>query len=300
MDCANISFAVPTKTKNLMRMKIRLLVRAMLFPAICFAAYKPQEMWVIPWGDSAYQLKIDEPGYEDVNYTPEDSSDDRIEKAGPSSGLIDKAENIYLISYYFMQLKGFNREGRLIFDYSEGEVAYNPEFYRGWLSKIYVDSLSRIYILGGADEDYVAVTDTSGHLIDKLSPLGVNSGIPVANIYPGSNDAITFYLHGNSNYGYTGGQFHYGGSLAWLAKDGDYYYANFENDSIRFIRYRDPDIHGISTNLNEKIIFIKEQEINSLRFLGLDNLMNIYIFLEGVEPNNRIVQVYDTSYKLMT
>ncbi len=279
-----------------------IIALALLFanPAILLAEYTSQEILVIPWGDAPNQLKIDEPGYEDVNNTPEDGTDDWIEKAGPSFGFVDKYEDLYFSSYYFLQLKGLDRNGRLIFDYSHGEPSYNREFYRGWLRKFYVDSLCRIYILGGADEDYIAVVDTAGNLIEKLSPLGPNSGVPVANMYAGSHDAITFYLHGNELYTYVGGQFHEGGSLAWLALDGYYYYANLENSSIRFIKYRDPDIHEVPANLDENFVSITGGSENSLSFIGVDDSMQIYIFLKGIDPADRKLQIYNLSYNLIS
>ena len=278
-----------------------IMLVVVMFTSSCFSSeYGANEVVVIGWGDGPNQFKIDEPGYEDVNNTPQDSTDDWIEKAGPSYGVVDKSENIYMLSYYFMQLKGLDRNGRLIFDYSESTPSYNREFYSGWLRKLYVDSLCQIYILGGAHEDYVAVVDTSGHLIEKLSPRGIDSGIPIANMYPGSNDVLTFYLHGNENYVYSGGRFHEGGSLAWLASDGNYYYANFENSSIRFIKYRDPDVYGTTSNINENFVTVAGDGETHLTFLGVDDVMNIYIFIKGIEPTERKVQVYDTSYNLLS
>jgi hypothetical protein len=47
-----------------MRTIIAFLLGALLFPAICFGAYKAEEMCFIPWGEGPNQLKIGEPHYE--------------------------------------------------------------------------------------------------------------------------------------------------------------------------------------------------------------------------------------------
>ena len=129
--------------------------------APALAAYQPEEMCVIPWGDSANQLKIGIPNYEDVNFTPADSNDDFVGTTGPSQGFVDKNENSYLASHDFMQLKGF--EAILILSLiipRETEI-YIPIYIRTELTKIYIDSISRIYVLDGMRYDYVAVVDTT-------------------------------------------------------------------------------------------------------------------------------------------
>jgi hypothetical protein len=272
----------------------------MLFSISSAADFTESTIAIIPWGDEASQLKIGGPVYEDVNETPDDSSDDFIGNAGPSHGIIDKNENIYISSYSYMQLKGFNNNGGLIFNYSKGEPGYNREFYYGWLRKIYVDSLNNIYIVGGASQDYIAVVDTNGHLINKLTPYGLGSGVVVSNIYFNSDDALTFYFRNDTYYLYENGSFAAGGSMDWRAKDRNYYDANLEDSSsIRFIKSQDPDINGEPASLVDNRVTISGEPSTYMEFLGVDDNMYIYIFIIGENDTYRRVLIYDLSYNLM-
>jgi hypothetical protein len=276
-----------------------ILLYLLVIPPCIASEYISTEIDFVKWGTAHDQLMIDKPGYEDVNFTPEDSSDDYIEIAGPTHGFVDKNENAYFISYQFLQLKAFDRTGRLIFDYSKGQQGYNHEFFGNSLAKIYVDSLCRLFILEGMRQDYIAVVDTAGHLLEKISPKGLGSGVAITNMHPGSDDALIIYLHGDEHYVYSAGKFHEGGSLAWFAKDGYYYYANYENSSIRFIKYRDPDIHGTPTSIEESFVASTGGPETNLVFLGVDDSLHLYVFLEGIEPADRKVQIYDTSHNLL-
>jgi hypothetical protein len=263
------------------------------------AEYESTEILVISWGSGQNQLDVAEPGYEDVNFTPEDSSDDWIETAGPSQCFVDRYENFYFASYYFLQLKAFDKTGRVIFDYSQDTPGYNPEFFQGWLRKIYVDSLCRVYVLGGAGQDYVALTDTSGHLLDKLTPHGLGSGIKAANIFFNYGDILTLYFRGDGYYTFAASSYSAGGAMGWLAKDGNYYYANLEDSSlIRFIKYTGPDLYGTPTTLDETTKAIEGPAARKITFLGVDKNMNIYIFQKDLNPFQTRVLVYNAAFQL--
>jgi hypothetical protein len=264
------------------------------------AAYDASELFAIPWGDSTTQLKIAIPTYEDENETPIDTTDDFISTGGPDEGFVDHNENIYFSSYYFLQLKAFHKDGGLICDYSKGSNDYDPEFYRGWLRKIYVDSLSRIYILGGADQNYITVVDAMRHILEKLTPFGENSGIAAEGIYFNSADVLTLYFKNHQYYTYSKSTYDTGGAAGWKAIDGNYYNAGLEDSlSIRLIKYKEPNISGIPTHLDEIITSTSDFTAYFIDFLGVDDKMNIYVFLSGDDPADSRILIYDNSFNLI-
>jgi hypothetical protein len=278
---------------------IKILSATIIIAAPALAAYAPEEMCVIPWGDSANQLKIGLPNYEDVNFTPADSSDDFVGTAGPSQGVVDKSENCYFTSHHFMQFKGFGRDSHRIFDYSKGEPEYNGELFKSAIRNIYVDSMSNIYVVDGTRYDYISIVDTTGHLLEKISPHEPNSGIIIYNFYPNSNDILTIGCKDRTFYTYQNGEIRDGGNSGWKAIDGYYYTARFEDSAhLTFVKYRDPDIHGVLSDLEETTIAITDNSPYDIEFLGVDNDMNLYLYLIGPRPSDGRVLVYDTAYNL--
>jgi hypothetical protein len=264
-----------------------------------FAQYHSTELMVIPWGNGTDSLKITFPAYEDVNYTPADSNDDFVGTAGPSQGFVDKNENCYFTSNHFMQLKGFGKDYHRIFDYSKGEPGYNAELFKSALRQIYVDSLSNIYVVDGIRYDYVSVVDTVGHILDKLSPYGPESEILVYNIRFNSDDILTICCKDNTFHTYENGTIQSGGGRGWRAKDGNYYNARIHDSTqIKFIKYHNPDLNGISTDIQDAYKSISGAVPYSSEFLGVDNDMNLYLYLIGPRPSDGRVLVYDTAYSL--
>jgi hypothetical protein len=261
--------------------------------------YNATELTTISWGDNTNQLKIDLPFHEDVYNTPLDSTDDWIEYNGPKQGFVDNFENIYVASHRYMQLKGFDRAGRQIFDYSEGGVGYNPELFATALRKIYVDSLCRIYVVDGMRYDYVAVVDTAGHLIEKLSPYGVGSGVVVYDIHFNSDDILTICCKGPTFHTYAQGVISSGGGRGWHARNGYYYNARLQDSTqIRFFRYQNPDIQGVGADLQEAYMPLSGPIPNYSEFLGVDDETSLYVYLAGPTPADGRVLIYDTSYNL--
>ncbi len=199
-----------------------------------------------------------------------------------------------------MQLKAFNKSGGLIFDYSKGVPGYNREYFHGWLRDVYVDSLLIIYILGGASQDYLAVVDTAGNLIEKLSPYGDSSGVVVASTFFNSNDVITFLMYDKNYFTYMNGVFDEGGSPGWRAGDGYYYHANLiETNTFRFVKYEAPSITGQASNLQETIKVVDVPAAFDLHFLGVDDGMNLYVFETEQEEGKTRVLVFDTGFQLI-
>ena len=241
-------------------------------------------------------MKISMPSYEDVYNTPEDSSDDWVETAGPTQGFVDKHENIFLASHNFKQLKGFTKGGSIIFDYSKSQPSYNPEFFSTAIARIYVDSLCRIYVVDGMAYDYAAVIDTMGHLLQKLSPFGPGSGITVASMHPNSRDVLAFYLMGRGYYTYSNGTFEARGSMGWRANDG-YYYTGFQRDSTAIVlrRLQNADTSGMDVVLSENTIEISGALVWYTEFLGVDDDMQLYLYVDEYNPDANKVLFFDSN-----
>ena len=278
-----------------------LMIGAKLFTMVCFSIsiageYAPTQMILIGWGDSPNQLKIDLPFHEDVYNTPADSSDDWVEYNGPNIGFVDAHENTYIASNRYVQLKGFDKNGGLIFDYSEGGPGYDAEFFSGGIESIYVDSLCRIYVVDGMAYDYAAVIDTMGHLLQKLTPFGPGSGITVASMHPNSRDVLAFYLMGRGYYTYSNGSFEARGSMGWRANDG-YYYTGFQRDSTAIVlrRLQNADTSGMDVVLSENTIEISGALVWYTEFLGVDDEMQLFLYMDEYNPDANKVLIIDSN-----
>jgi len=257
---------------------------------------------VIPWGDSAQQLRIGQPNREDVELTPEDTTDDfYFNSNGPNQGFVDLNDNFYFSSYGFAYLKGFNSDGELIIDFSNENQTHNREFYKSGISKFYIDNNDLLYFLGFPTVDYVPLVDQEYNLVSKLHPYGDDSGVDVINFYRSANDVLSFYLSDGTRYTYVDGDFYDGGAMGWKAVDGIYYFANMRDSStIRFIRYENPDLYGNPENLEEYLIPLENINISYCEFLGMDEDLNSYVdVITTADENNEVVLVYDSNYELV-
>lgn len=269
-------------------------------PVAVFAEYAPEELCVIEWGDKPHQLKIDMPVWVDLNNTPDDPSDDLIEEdgGGPTQVFVDRYENVYISSNELNYLKAFNSKGRLILNCSEGEPVYEKLFSGYTISKFYVDSLSRIYILSRPTRRYITVMDILGNLLGRINPLGLKSDFGVWRMYRNSKDVLTIYTGNMEAYTLENNAFTPGGAMSWKALDGYYYNAGREDSTrIRFIRYSNPDIEGRATDLIETFVPYNPYFF-SVSILGVDDRMRIYVSMLDSESNSRI-QIYSTAYELL-
>ena len=272
---------------------------------ICFnrqsraAEYEFAEIVVLPWGDGTNELKIQLPSYSDVNNTPEDPSDDFLEDpgAGPDQGFVDRFENVYFSSYGLAYLKGFDNSGRLFVDFSGGQLNGDTGIFRGTVDKFYVDSQTRIYILGFPPTNYVAVVDTAGNLLDKLNPKGLDSQVNICAMFFNSNDLITLVCCNKEMYLYDKGDFTPGSSVGWRTSNGDYYGATASDSShIRFVSSRNPGLDGRSPSLNEHFVPL-ESHVLTAGLLGADDDMGLYVY--ALQRHKRmLVQQYDTEFNL--
>ena len=263
-------------------------------------SFTATEILFIEWGDGPDQLRICEPF---IEHNPEDSSEFTItDCGGPDMAFVDKNENFYFTLYYFRGFKAFHSDGSLLFDYSEGTPGYKPEFYRNGVGEFYVDSLCRIYINGSFDYDYVAVVDTMGNLLAKLSPYGAGSGNRMVSLDRDSDDALLFRVRHDGQtmlYTYRNQQFIPGG-CEWLAADGNCYWVRkIGTSTIEFKKYGDRDSLG-EVGWEQIVTQQYPLEIFNLGLSGVDDNMKIYLWIAFPETDEARVAVYDTLFQLDT
>jgi hypothetical protein len=225
------------------RMRALVLTVFLLYPICLQAEYISSELFVINWGDGDNQLKFrprevvyHDPGGVAPGYDEDPGS-------GPSDVFVDIEENFVFYSFDNGQIKGFNNQGDVIFDYSYWQPDYKPEFYHNNINGIYVDSHLRLYIVD--DRNFVPVIDYEGNLLDSLYPFYPDLSVPILSIYPKYNGDICFYGKDRGFATYSNGEFKPGGTPGFLAANGSYYSIwSYSLHSIEFVKYEDPDISG--------------------------------------------------------
>jgi hypothetical protein len=283
------------------RVRLTALLLILLWPSCLIAEYVSSEILVIPWGEGPNELEIWEPI---VEYDVDSGGDTTFyaeEAGGPSDPFVDSEENVYFISYQIAYLKGFNIEGEVIVDYSDGKTDFRDEFFRGMFSGFYVDSLGRFFcdgnlFIGG----YVAVADRANNLLDKLNPLGLESGVPCFIVRWGANDVLTFKSLEHGNFTYVNGEFNPGGSSGWRAVDGYYYRGDSKDSStIMLMRFENPDTLGIPLTIDTLYIPFEPGNLVSAGLIGTDLEMNFYMKLRDSAHENWGVRVYDQNLDMI-
>ena len=268
---------------------------------VAHAEFTVTEILVIPWGDGPNELEIREPAREYGDDIEPDTIGFLVPAYVPNKAFVDRDENIYFSSIDVNYFKGFNTSGQVIVDYSAGKTEFNDDFFRGMFMGFYVDSLGRIYCNGNERAGaYVAVADRNNNLLDKLNPLGPESGVPTSIFLWGSDDVLTFYSEGHGLYSYINGQFYPGGSISWYAKDGIYYTAITKDPStISFIRSYKPDSTGRPASEDTTFIPYEPGNLIVNGFLGVDDSMRFYISCLDSSSAERNIRVYDQDLKLL-
>jgi len=257
--------------------------------------YKATELFAITWGDEANQLKICPPDYEDVDGTPEDSTDDMIWPCGgPTRAFVDNKENVYIDSYLFGHFKVFNSHGSLILDLSKGSAGYNSEFFSSSPGDYVVDSNLLIYMISFPELTYVPVINLSGKLVDKLYPWGPDKQHEITNIQLNSNDIITFSCFDHYRT-YREGKFYAGGSSGWLSRDGNYYVVIQDDERhLKFKKYGNPDNHGKAAWQEIKYVDLGK-DMPIWDFMGVDDNMLLYVMF--ADANDVIkIRTYTIKY----
>jgi len=276
------------------------LIVAMLLAVLALAAgdkFTPAELFIIQWGEAPDELKICPVAYEDVDGTPEDSTDDMLFPCGgPTYGFVDHKENIYFSSYEFGQFKAFDNFGNLFLDLSRGTSAYNEEIFASCAFKFAVDSKGFIYFVSFPELRYVPVVDKAGVIVNKLYPCGESDPVEVDNIYFNYDDVMAFSCGHRGYRTYLDSHFIPSGSAYW-GRDGNYYTARQMDSSIvEFKKYGNPDSTGWG-QWREVINVDMGEEIYMRDFFGVDDNMLLYIIFDDTHNNTKI-RSYTTEYIL--
>jgi hypothetical protein len=280
---------------------ILIAIGVFIYGALASAEFTVTEILVLPWGDGPNELEIWEP-YREYSDGPEIDTVGHLEPGGgPNNVFVDRDENCYFSSYEIGYLKGFNTNGEVIVNYSEGKTQFHWEFFRGMFNGFYVDSLGRIFCNGNEMRGaYVAVADRNNNLLDKLNPVGIESGVPCKIATRGSDDVFIFDSWDHGYYTYANGQFKPGGSYGWLAKDGYYYWGKPANSSsILLLRYANPDTSGRPATIDTLHISFEFNNLEAGGLYMLDDSLNLYIDYKDSSGVHDGIRVYDQTLKLI-
>ena len=280
--------------RNFYLLSILILITA---SALKSAGYVDNELFMIPWGESSDQLRIEPLTFDDPG-TPEDSTDDIPQPgSGPSLTFIDEAGNVLVGSYVFQQLKGFTNAGQLIFDYSYGSEEYKQDMYLETIAGIYVDSLKDLYILGFPDRDFVAKTDYEGNVIDSLLPFGSSSGTEIMDMSWSTNGSIFFYDFTRGWKMLSNGEYFAGGSSGFLANNGSFYAAIIEDSvTIKFNKFENPDSAGHAESRQYTNVSFSSEAIYSCKIMNGGDGDHLFVEARRMDYITYEVWVFDMNY----
>jgi len=269
----------------------------LLFCAASFGAFQPQEICVIRWGDGPGELKIAGPSIEFNHYPPRDSGEEYMNSVGPDVAFVDRFENLYFGSSYFLQLKCFNHGGSLRFDYSMDQPTYNPQFYRDSIAQIYVDSVRRLYVFDG-HSDHIPVLNQEGKIVEEISPPGLEPGQIIYGAVFNRDRKLTLYFGQDQCASYSNGSYSENCSIGRLGNDDFYYLACYEMNSgvINFFRTDVPISHW--PERRNRTSFYYDKEISYAEFLGVDDNLQTFILCFHPVSFERRVLVFDRGFTL--
>jgi hypothetical protein len=191
------------------------------------ASYVEKPLTVIYWGGGSDQLKLGTPTH---NFNPDDSTDDVDPGLGPDDAFIDKNGNIILASYGFRQIKGFEPNGHLLFDFSAGIAPNFNEACKGLPTNIYVDSAFNIYVTSFEAMPYIATINYSGEIVSKLYPYPDSVDSKISRMSWSPDGHIYFREQKRGWITYYNGEFSKSGCKGQLASNGYFYDAYRKQD----------------------------------------------------------------------
>jgi hypothetical protein len=262
--------------------------------------YDSDEYIVIQWGEGFSELKITPPT---INGIISDTTDYDIEPGdGPTEIFIDKLGNIIVGSYNFRQVKGFDVNGNLLFNFSPNESPTDPDICRGQPCNLYVDTLLHLYTTSFPEVPFIPVISYAGTLLQKLYPFNDSSATISLMTWSTSGD-LTFFCKEHGFETYSGGQFTQGGSPCFLANDG-YYYASYKDEiteKFTFGKYFNPDKWG---NFDSTYTF--ETSIPADSFYSAELLTGgdgnlLYSFVDFNRDTSQLfgIFIFDLNYKIV-
>jgi hypothetical protein len=218
----------------------------------------------------------------------------------PHMAIIDKDENIIIISAQTYQFKGFNSQGQLLFDFSSGIAGYNPELFDESPMAVYVDSLSRLYLQTDFALSYVPVISYAGELLNKIQPFRQDSTalIEAMNWAP---DGTIFLF--NRTYGwvtYSNGISTSGGTTGFKANNGSYYTVRKKTaTSVEFKRYENPDSTGLAESRTLTEVPIAVDTLVGAGLLNGGDGNSLYVILAINDFFQNQIWQFDLNYNVM-
>jgi hypothetical protein len=269
-------------------------------PLIYSIKYEQTELFTITWGDGTNELKVAPRHVEGIISDTTDYEDEP--GYGPSGIFVDQQQNIVIYSNEFNQLKGFDKNGNLIFNFSNGEVQFDPNICPGQPSAIYVDSLLRLYILVFPELPYLPIVNYNGTVEDKFYPFS-DTNAPVLLLTWNSQGILTFYSAEHGYITFRGGELQAGGSPCFLAIDG-YSYCAFVNEStgvFTFGKYLNPDKReNPETSIETEITIPADSVYSAILLYGGDgNYLYSEVFFKRGNIDYYGVWIFDLDYKYL-
>jgi hypothetical protein len=271
-----------------------------LIPVMLIAEYTPKELFTIPWGDGANELKA-LPGHNEGIVS--DTTDYDFEPGhGPSVAFVDKIDNIIIVSHDLYQLKGFDSAGNLIFNLSKGETTLDTNISNHTFSDIYIDTSFQIYLTSSPELSFVPIIKYDGTIIQKIFPFN-DSNTTILYFSWSNASVLTFFspLHGFSTY--FSGQLLPVGSSFFIANNGFYYTAYIDeyNGKFTFNKCYNPDKWGRFEWAETTAISIPADSTFYFKTLNGGDGNLLYTLLDYYKDNREIngIYIFDINYNLL-
>ena len=307
IEIANIDAYVSMHHKT-RRIKVRFYVSLVVaLQVLCQSlalatSYEQHELFLIKWGSGLEELKISPPV---INGIVSETTAYEIEPGyGPSDVFVDRQENVIISSYEFRQIKGFDKTGQLIFNFSRNETQYDPDICRGQPAGLYVDTLLNLYIVTYPGRPFVPVVRYDGEVVDRLFPYPDTIDVTISSLSWNSFGAIFIFATFDGYMTYYQGTFTPGGSAGLKANDGNFYGTVIDENTGAYIinKYSNPDNWGNTQNITVKEIEVPADSVYSSKILyggqGDSLYAEVCFYRENTEM--RGVWVFDLDGNMLT
>jgi hypothetical protein len=277
-----------------MNKSICTIITGLLLALPAIAGYIENPLITIPWGDEPNQLKLQKLTH---NNSSEDSTDDIGPGRGPNHAFVDINGNLIFASYGFRQIKGFESNGHLLFDFSAGISLNFNEACQGLPTNIYVDSNLNVYITSFEAMPYVAIINYSGEIVSKLYPYPDSATSKISRISWSPYGHVYFREKKRGWITYFNGEFSKSGCKGQLASNGYFYDAYMKPSyphNLYIGKFNDIDTLGHPGYSDIKTIELPLSGCDTLYFTSIEpggNGNSIYIFA--------IIDSCDTYYDLI-
>lgn len=262
-----------------MKIELALSLVLTLKSAVCFGGYIQNELFVINWGDAsnefvAYEQYDVDPG------TPEDSTDDYYEGgSGPLYAFVDYYENIIIVSPDY-QLKGFNNNGNLIFDFSGDSPDLVEGMFRGTIGKLYMDTSKHIYLTTAWSLPYVPKIDYENGAVDSLRPFDISPDERIIDMNWTYDGKIMFFSDSLGWITHDGSQRIAGGTWGVQLENGRNYGARFiALDTVKIYSTINPDTWGHGSDKETTFINLGVENIVWVEELNSMEPTHIYLLI---------------------